>query len=60
MQLKLSSLLSFDGVPPIAVLSAASPVMVEMSVVRAEEVGALTVIDPTVFASPSSYTTFPE
>jgi hypothetical protein len=34
--------------------------MVDMSVMRAKEVGALTVIDTIVFHRASSYTTFPE
>jgi len=32
----------------------------EMSEVRTEEGGALTVIDPTVYAKPSSFTASPE
>jgi hypothetical protein len=59
-QLNESSELSWDGVPPIAVVIAVAAMMVLISVLNAAEVGALTDICPTVFASAFSYTIFPE
>lgn len=43
----------------LVVPSAAVPRMVVISVVNTAEVWAFTVMEPTVFASPFSYTTFP-
>ena len=51
---------SWDGVPPIAVERAAFATMVLTFVLNAAEVGAFTLICPTVFASSFSYTIRPE
>jgi hypothetical protein len=51
VQLKESSELSWEAVPPIAVLIAVVAIMVLISVLNAEDVGAQTDICPTVFAS---------
>ncbi|MFH0967805.1 MAG: hypothetical protein V1862_09005 [Methanobacteriota archaeon] len=56
----MSSELSWDGEPPIAVVRAAVPMMVLTSVLNDAAVGALTDICPTVSASAFSYTIRPE